>query len=231
MRILSFVLETMIYIGIGLPIVNLLLGFISSGGGDGGGDVDVDAGPDLDMDADIDLDADAVFELDVGDASADPDISSHSGGKNAIGFNLYCLCLAFVILGAVGSYGIRVAQSAVSLGLFLFSALLMAVAAYCAVYYCIIRVLKNNDAPALKMDNLRGQTATVVFRITSDSPGQIQAHDAVGALITYRAELAPETTVQRVEEGQLVTITEVDKKNQVCIVCPRQTSEAGSLHF
>lgn len=237
---LAFVFEVMLYVGLGLPLVNLLLSLFGSLGGSGSGaDADVDADVDVDIeldgdvgwdaDADLDLELDAPdldldfdagdveLELDGAGAAASGATAAHGGGF-PLRFNMYCLCFAFVVMGAMGIFALERFEGAMR-AVMLAVGVVLALAAYVLLYRLVVRPLKQNDARALNAESLRYRHAIVTFRILSDSPGTIRTRDATGAVISYRAEMdADVCRLGRLEEGTEVIITDLDKEKRLCYV-------------
>ena len=210
---LAFIFEVMIYIGLGLPLVNLLMSVVG-GGADGageaelGGEVSPDLGGDL---GEVNL-GDLDLDFDGGEPAAD------SSGEVFLGFDMYCLCLALVVTGACGIFSV----SNFGVGTLLIAiacSILGGAFAYGLLYRLVIRPLKQNDAAALSKKTLRFRHARVTFRIEEDSPGQIQTWDAGGAVISYRAQLDPAVCkLSRIETGEEVIITEIKKEESLCYV-------------
>lgn len=221
---LAFIFEVMIYVGLGLPLLNVLIGFLGglgSSGPDVGGDLSADAPGDLDALGDVDIDLD--IDADIGDAG-DLDLDGIDAGDAPQGifirFNMYCLCLALVVMGALGLYTVTnlggilriigVAGSAV-----------LAFAAYVLVYRFVFYPLKRNDPRALNAKTLKFAHAIVISPITHENPGKIQTVDAVGAVISYLARIDEDICpLKRIEEGEEVIITEVDGSKGICSVYP-----------
>lgn len=232
---LSFIFEVMLYVGLGLPLVNLLASVLSGIGGNAAPEADADLAPDAGLDAgaeldapDLDLDLDAAeVDLDLELDGADLDAGEVPAGAEGHGgfflrFNLYCLCLAFVVMGAVGLFALETLTGAARVAV-LIGGVLFALAAYLLLYRFVVWPLKRNDAHALRLNELRFRHARVTFRITKDSPGTIETRDAVGAVIGYRAQIDPEIcTRERIEEGEEVMISDIDKEHQLCYVIPAE---------
>lgn len=234
---LAFVFEVMVYVGLGLPLVNLLMGLISGGGSSGS-----DAGGDISGDLDMVFDADLDFATDVSadfDVSADLDITTGTdvgggeagGGELSAGsihkgflvrFDIYCFCFSLVVMGAMGIFTVSNFDGITRI-VVLAGGLCLAIVSYILVYRFIMLPLKKNNADALKAQSLRFRHAIVTFRITRDSPGKIQTQDGVGAVISFLAELDPDICmVDRIEELQEVVITDIDKERNLCYVTPAQ---------
>ena len=229
---LAFIFEVMIYVGLGLPLVNLLLGLLGSIG-QSGADINVDADMSMDMNMDMDINMDIDMDLDF---DVSPEVDFNLGGTEAgsvdlnagsaqnsgfvIRFDVYCLCFSLVVMGAVGIFAVTYHEGFTRI-ILLVLGVVMALTAYGLVYRFIMLPLKKNNAAALKVQNLRFQHAIVTFRILRDSPGQIQTKDAVGAVISFRAELDPDICVHnRIDEQEEVIITEIDRKQNLCYVKP-----------
>ncbi len=230
---LAFVFEVMIYVGLGLPLVNLLASVIS-GLGDSGPELDVDTdlsvdggldgvdfdAPDLDADFDLDaggppIEADGV-DLDVAHAPEAPP----GGGGFPLRFNLYSLCLAFVVMGAFGIFSLETLTGAARTAMLIAGAAL-AVAAYALLYRFVVWPMKRNKADALAQNDLQFRHARVTFRITRDSPGLIETRDAVGAVISYRAQMDTDICRrERIEEGEEVIVSDIDRAQNLCSVVP-----------
>lgn len=130
---LAFIFEVMVYVGLGLPLVHLIVSAIGAAG-DSSADMDadfsadggLDAGPDFDtpdLEApEIDFEAEAP-DIDMGGAPT----ASPSGGFS-LRFNLYCLCLSFVVMGATGIYALE-ALSGTAQAVMLIAGAALAVAA------------------------------------------------------------------------------------------------------
>ncbi len=233
---LAFLFQVILYVGLGLPLVNLLLGLIGSFG-HSSPEVDTDFSPDADVDVDTDLDFDTDLDLDTDvDVSFDAEVSGGEVHGDAIGaeaatggshgffvrFNVYCMCLAMVVLGAMGIFAVErftgMTQLAV-IGL----GVIFAITAYILLYRFLILPLKRNDAKALQNSHLRYKHAIVTFRIKKDSPGKIKTIDAVGATITYQAEIdADLSKLALIEEGEEVIITDLNLAEGLCFVIPAQ---------
>jgi len=225
---LAFVFEVMIYVGLGLPLVNLLLGLISGAvqSGleteaefDGSFEADMDVDVDLDVSADLEINSDIEWEMDLGDGPGGGEISSGGISKGFfVRFNIYCLCLSLVVMGALGIFAVNNFDGMVQWVVLLSSAA-FAILIYILFYRFVIYPLKINDAEALQAKNLKYRHAIVIFRILQDSPGKIQTKDAVGAVITYQARLDPDICKEaRIDENEEVVITDIDKENTLCYV-------------
>lgn len=224
---LSFIFEVMIYVGLGLPLANLLLGQLGSGA-DGAPEMDADVGGDFsgDLGADVDLDFDAPdLDLDAfgADAAADLGEVELSGEAEVpagmpLRFNIYCLCLSLVVMGAIGVFAMET-QSGLPQFFTIASGFVLALAAYALLYRFVIGPLKTNDAAALRSKDLQYRHAKVSFRILPDSPGKIETTDAVGAAISYRAEMDTDICkTDRIDEGEEVVITEIFPEQGLCYV-------------
>lgn len=232
---LAFVFEVMLYLGLGLPLVNLLISLI---GGIGGSSTQADADIDVDMDMDMDISVDggidggAEFDIDAPELDIDVDSVDLDAGGGAfvpsaaqgfvLRFNLYCLCLAFVVMGAMGIFALQALSGALQLAVLIGGAAL-AIGAYILLYRFVVWPMKKNPSHALAADGLCFRHARVSFRIEIDSPGTIQTKDAVGATISYRAQIDESICrVSRIEEGEEIVITEVDSTQGLCYVIPAQ---------
>ncbi len=218
----SFFFEVMVYVGLGLPLVNLLLGALGLSG-HGGGDVSADLSADVAVDSSFDLDTGVDgLDLDSGDAGDMASDGASPGKGVPLAFDVYCLCFAFVTCGAIGVFAMQKLSGFIQIAT-VAGGFALGVLGYVALYRFLIFPLKKNNAEALKAGNLRFRHAIVTFRITKDSPGTIETKDAVGAYISYRAELDPEICKEeRIEEGEEVIITEIDKENGYCHVALAQ---------
>ncbi len=212
---LSFVFEILLYVGLGLPLLNLILGAFSAA--HGGASAGAEA-------------ADALEGADALDADAPdlPEAADAPGGEagcevekvSPFRFNVYCLCLSLVVLGATGIYATN-KLTGLALVLTLAGGLALALAAYFLLYRFVVRPLQKNKAPALSMHSLLHRHATVSFPILQNRPGKIETVDAVGAAISYSAELDPDICkVERIEEGEEVIITDIQPKTHLCYVMP-----------
>lgn len=224
---LAFVFEVMVYIGLGLPLVNLLLGLIS-----GGHDMDTDMDVDIDIDADLsgDISVDGDFSVDadsLSDFSGDVDVSGPdiAGGilkGFLLFFNMYCFCLALVIQGAVGIFALTNFKG-ITCTIVVLAGTAFAITAYALLYRLVVLPLKRNKSEALKVQSLLYSHAKVTFRILRDSPGKIQTQDGMGAVISFRAELDPDICkVDRIDEAEEVIITDIDKAQDLCYVTKMQ---------
>lgn len=238
---LSFIFEVMLYVGLGLPLVSFLLSFIGHIGGEASpeleADFDADASFDTDIDVDLDVDVDLDLDIDAGfDGNIDldtdlpvefdaPDIHLEtteiptSVQQNfPLRFNIYCLCLSFVVMGAMGIFALETLLGAAQIAALIGGGVL-AVAAYVLLYRLVVRRLKRNNASALNVNSLRFRHALVIFRITQTSPGKIETTDATGARITYPAMLDPAICkAEKIEEGEEIVITHIDKAQNTCYV-------------
>lgn len=210
---LTFLFEVMIYVGLGLPLAHLLLGALG-----GGTDGAVEADADLSAEVNVELnaqEADSVFA----EGEAGGESGTLAAGKSfPLRFNSYCLCLAFVVMGAVGIFAMETKEGIVQT-LTLLLGLALALLAYGLLYRFVIWPLKHNEASALKSVQLQYRHARVTFRILGDSPGKIETRDAVGAVISYRAELDRQICkVERINEGEEVIITEIFPEQGLCYV-------------
>lgn len=228
---LSFLFEVMIYVGLGLPLVNLLLGLLGGGGDSSGGELDGDLSGDLDFDLDFDIDLDvgsggelgADFDLSELAAEASGSVDAVSSGRGVpLRFNMYCLCLSLVVMGAIGIFVTQTMEGfAQTIALLCGAA--MAVGTYLLFYRFVIGPMAANNAAALSRNKLRLRRATVSFRIKPDSPGKIETRDAVGAIISYPAEMDPQICKEElIEEGKEVIITEFDSEKRLCYVTVAQ---------
>ncbi len=227
---LAFVFEVMIYVGLGLPLVHLLVSVIGAAG-DSGPDVDVDT--DLSLDGGLDTGADldtpdldaGEFDFEAGDADlgvGSAPSAAPPGNGFLLRFNLYCLCLAFVVMGAIGIFSIETLTGAAQVVMLVVGAVL-ALAAYVLLYRFVIWPLKRNKANALKQNDLRFRHARVTFRITQDGAGTIETRDAVGAVISYRAQIDTDICkLERIEEGEEVIVSDIDRAQNLCYVVPAQ---------
>lgn len=213
---LAFVFEVMIYVGLGLPLANLLLGLLS-GGGDVAGELGADA--DLSFQGDIAADIQVELEMAGGEGSAgSADLEGVGAQGGFLRFDVYSLCLALVVMGAMGVYALE-AHTGIMRLIVLGIGIVMALGAYGLLYRLLIVPLKQNKSEAMKVQSLQFRHAIVTFRILKDSPGKIQTKDAVGAVISYRAELDPHICkLDQIEEGEEVVITELDKAQNLCYV-------------
>ncbi len=213
MQRLSFVFEILLYLGLGLPLLNLILGAFSAA--HGGAAAGAEA-------ADLPEAPEAPETPEAADAS---DLTGGEAGSEIekgapFKFNVYCLCLALVVLGAVGIYATN-KLSGLLLPLTLAGGLVLALAAYFLLYRFVVRPLQKNKAPALSTASLLHRHARVSFSILKDRPGKIETTDAVGASISYSAEMDPDICkAERIEEGEEVIITEVRPETHLCYVIP-----------
>lgn len=238
----AFLFEVMIYVGLGLPLVNLLMGLIGGMGGssaegelDVGGETDFELDTDLDADFEVELSPEAELipadfgleahpaELGLDFNSADlapPEAGAGPGLAKGfpVRFNMYCLCLSLVVMGAMGIFALTNFAGPMR-AVMIAAGVVLAVVAYVLLYRLVVFPLKRNDASALKAGNLRFRHAKVTFRILPDSPGKIETKDAVGARISYQAAMDPKLCfAERIEEAEEVVITRVDKENNTCYV-------------
>ena len=199
---LAFVFEVMLYVGLGLPLINLLVSAVG-GGGEATGEFEVSGEAAAEL---------GEVNFEAGDAAPE------SGGEGFLAFDVYCLCLALVVTGACGMFSVS-NFAAAALLLAIICSTLAGIGAYGLLYRLVIRPLKRNDAEALKQRSLSFRHARVSFRVEHDSPGQIQTTDAGGAVISYRAQLDPQIcTLSRIEEGEEVIITEIREADGLCYV-------------
>lgn len=234
---LSFVFQVMLYVGFGLPLLNVLFGLVG-GLFNGFADIDTDVSADSDLDIDGELDVDTDFDFDaatdgLGEAPsqavelevAEGNVGSPSESHGVfVRFNVYCICLSLVVMGSIGVFAVQSLTGVTQL-LVIGLGGGLAVAAYVLLYRFVIYPLKKNDAKALQNKRLRFKHAIVTFRVKSDSPGKIKTIDAVGATITYRAELDKDITkVDKIDEGEEVVITDLNEAEGLCYVIPAQHS-------
>lgn len=210
---LTFLFEVMIYVGLGLPLINLLLGMLG-GGADGAAEVEADlpAYVELELDA---PEADLAFAEGEAGGTGEPVVA---GKSVPFRFNSYCLCLAFVVMGAIGIFAMETKEG-ITRSVTLLLGLALALLAYWLLYRYVIWPLKHNEASALTTKQLQYRHARVTFRILGDSPGKIETRDAVGAVISYRAELDKQICkVERINEEEEVIITEIFPEQGLCYV-------------
>lgn len=227
---MSFAFEVMIYVGIGLPLVNLILAQFGSGA-DGAAELDTDLSADVsadfaaDFSADLELDAD--FSADVApelDLDAGADLGGTDGGM-PLRFNIYCLCLSLVTMGAMGVFAMETMEGLQRI-LTLAGGLVLSILAYVLLYRFLILPLKRNDAAPLRAKDLQFRRAKVSFRILPESPGKIETRDATGAAISYEARMDPDICrAARIDEGEEVLITEVFAREGFCHVTLPQRRE------
>lgn len=229
---MSFAFEVMIYVGIGLPLVNLILAQFGSGA-DGAAELDTDLSADVsadfaaDFSADLELgadfSADVATELDL-DAGAGADLGGTDGGM-PLRFNIYCLCLSLVTMGAMGVFAMETMEGLQRI-LTLAGGLVLSILAYVLLYRFLILPLKRNDAAPLRAKDLQFRRAKVSFRILPESPGKIETRDATGAAISYEARMDPDICrAARIDEGEEVLITEVFAREGFCHVTLPQRRE------
>jgi hypothetical protein len=230
---LAFIFEVMVYVGLGLPLVNLLFGFFSNLGhssadldGDVSGNADFlhppnhpEAPSDIPI-ADVQIGAVHMSDLPVSNphlsGAEAVNLDPHNGFS--VRFNTYCLCLALVVQGTVGIFATTNLDGMTRI-LVLGGGFCFAVTAYILFYRIVIHTLKKNNAEALRTQNLTFRRAYVSFRILPDSPGKIQTFDQVGAIISFLAELDPDICkVERIDEGEEVIITSFVKEQNLCYV-------------
>lgn len=231
---LAFVFELLVYLGIGLPLVNLiisLIGGIGSGSASADIDAEIPAGAELSADLDLDLDLDLDMDIDADFDFADADALSAGGseapgasgaptaGKGfALRFNIYCLCFAFVVMGAFGIFALN-SFSGVAQIIMLALGLALALLAYIFLYRFVVYPLKKNKAEAFNMKSLRFRHVAVLSPVTVADVGKIETTDSVGARISYLALLDPDVCkVSRIEAGEKAIITRIDEKQNICYI-------------
>ena len=212
---LNYTFNICIIIGFVIPLLNLITGWFGSFFS-AGIDLDLDASADfnLDVSADISLDASADFSVDAG-------IDTEVGSGGVIPFNIMCLCLSLVVFGALGHMIKRFMTTPMLVVLLLLVCLFFAGLSYWALYTLVIKRLKQNDASALAYVDLKGKSAEVTLRISSDSIGTISLPDSTGAPISFRAKMDPDLKAQMsgaIAQGESVIITDVDKEHKLCYV-------------
>jgi len=189
--VLTYVFSISIILGFLVPLLSLLAGWL---GGVFGGSADVD--------------------VDVGKGAG--------GSLSALfPFNLMCLCLFLVVFGMTGRATLGLMTNILFTVLLLAGCFLVAAFFYWALYKVLIKRLKENDAAALSIHNLRGRSGEVTLSIRGDSMGTISLRDSNGAAISFRAKIDPCLKNQMppvIPVGEQVVITEVDAQNKLCYI-------------
>ena len=189
--VLAHIFNFSIIIGFTVLLLNVIIAWI--GGVFAGG-------------SDVDIDTDA----DVGE-----------GTSTIIPFNLKCLCVFLVVFGATGHMA-RPLMTNILFTVFLITiCFVVAAFTYWVLYRFIVKKLKENDASALSLKNLKGKWGEVTLTISGDSIGTIVVKDSVGGNISFRAKIDPyikENIPDVIEKGESVLITEVDNKEKLCYV-------------
>lgn len=201
--VLTYIFNLSIIIGLLIPLISAVSGWL--GGLFGGGGADVSA------DVDIDLGADTGAEASPTDSS----------GHFPIPFDLMCLCLGFVVFGAMGRVFMRQMTSTLTVILMLSVCVILALAAYVALYKLIIERLRKNKATTISYSNLNGKPATVTLKISRDAMGTVSLPDSTGANISFRAKIDPDLAdymPESIEQDEPVVITDVDEENKFCYV-------------
>ena len=201
MDVLTNIFNLCIFIGLFIPLLNILTGWFGSLFSVGG---------------DVNVDVDVDFDLDL-DAGAD---TSVQGGGN-IPFNIMCLCLLLMVFGATGHMMSGFMTNTLFMVLLLLGCFIAAAFSYWALYTFLIKRLRNNAVFALCYRHLPGKSASVLLRIQGDSMGTISLRDSTGAHISFRAKLDPDLKDQMpdgITKGESVIVTGVDLENKFCYV-------------
>jgi membrane protein implicated in regulation of membrane protease activity len=143
-------------VGLAIPLLNLLLGFVDS---------------------------------------IEPDLP--------IPLNILCLCLSFVVYGAIG---LALTHYIPNPYPFLIP-IPPAVAAYFFLYKYVVKPLRKNNPKALSQWDLIAHKGKLTLRIAEDSPGVVSVKDSTGAAISYRAYAKEE--VLKTWGGEIPTGAEV----------------------
>jgi len=220
---LNYIFNICIIIGFVIPLLNLLTGWFGSFFSTGI-DIDLDTSADFNFDVstDVSFDVSTDISLDASaDFSVDAGMDTEVGSGGVVPFNIMCLCLFLVVFGALGHMIKRFMTAPLLTALLLLVCLFLAGLSYWALYTLVIKRLRQNDASALAYPDLKGKSAEVTLRISSDSIGTISLPDSTGAPISFRAKMDPDLKDQMsdaIAQGETVIITDVDRENKLCYV-------------
>jgi len=189
--VLVYAFNTSIIVGFIIPLLSLFAGWLGSVFG-GSADIDVDIG------------------------------KGAGGGLSALfPFNIMCLCLFLIVFGAMGRATLGLMTNPLFTVLLLAGCFVVAAFFYWALYKILIKRLKENDASAISLHDLRGMSGEVTLSIRGDSMGTISVRDSTGAAISFRAKVDPclkDRMPPVIPKGEQVVITEVDAENKLCYI-------------
>lgn len=131
------------------------------------------------------------------------------------------------VFGAVG-VSLSIAWSMVAKPIIFVVAVVLGYAVSLIIEKLILRPLKNNDASAMKANELVGQTAEVTVRIRPGGAGEVSVKNARG-IFNYRACLFEEEG-EMIDTGEVVGIFKVsDDKGTVFVVALDQAKLRSAI--
>jgi membrane protein implicated in regulation of membrane protease activity len=204
----DFIFTVCIGVGIIVPLLDVLLGFLGSV-------------------FDFDLD---VFGHHFGDMfHMDGD---GTGAGSSLPFNFMCLCFSLVVFGAIGKLVTGLMVNVLFAVLLLLGLLCVSAAAYILLYRFVIRPLKKSNPAAIGTWDLLGARGKLTLRISEESPGTVSLKDSTGAMISYIASARAEVLKKWdgiIPQGAEVIVVDIDTAKKTAFVKPLDTFENNRL--